>query len=108
MSVARYPFSLTVHLKNESQLFLDHTFHLNGEWEIFISQVCIPKSQITLCRDCFMTFNYDLQPKTPDKTKDRLWNTKLRKLSPREKQCSIRLILPAGSYDTIRHYRDYQ
>ena len=100
MSVARYPFSLTVHLKNGSQLFLDRAIHLNGEWEMCITQVCIPKSQITIFRDCFMTFNYDLQPKTLAKTeKDRLWNAKLRKLSLREKQRSIRITLPAGSYD---------
>ena len=49
-----------------------------------------------------MAFNYDLQPKTPAKTeKDRLWNTKLRKLSLREKQRSIRVALPAGSYDNM-------
>ena len=100
MSVARYPFSLTVHLKNGSQLLLDRAIHLNGEWEMCITQLCIPKSQITLFRDCFMTFNYDLQPKMPAKTeRDRLWNAKLRKLSLREKQCSIRITLPAGSYD---------
>ena len=100
MSVARYPFSLTVHLKNGSQLLLDHAIHLNGEWEMCITQVCIPKSQISLFRDCFVTFNYNLQPKMPAKTeKDRLWNAKLRKLSLREKQCSIRITLPAGSYD---------
>ena len=100
MSVARYPFSLTVHLKNGSQLLLDRAIHLNGEWEMCITQLCIPKSQITLFRDCFMTFNYDLQPKTPARTeKDRLWNAKLRKLSLREKQRSIRITLPAGSYD---------
>ena len=65
-----------------------------------ISQVCIPKSQITPFRDSFVAFNYDLQPKTPAKTeKDRLWNTKLRKLSLREKQHSIGITLPAGSYD---------
>ena len=47
-----------------------------------------------------MTFNYDLQPKTPAKTEiDRLWNAKLRKLSLREKQRSIRITLPAGSYE---------
>ena len=47
-----------------------------------------------------MTFNYDLQLKTPAKTeRDRLWNAKLRKLSLREKQCSLRITLPAGSYD---------
>ena len=84
-SVARYPFYLTVHLKNGSQLFLDRAIHLNGEWEMCITQVCIPKSQITIFRDCFMTFNYDLQPKTPAKTeKDRIWNAKLRKLILRE------------------------
>ena len=100
MSVARYPFSLTVHLKNGSQLLLDHAIHLNGEWEMCITQVCIPKSQISLFRISFMTFNYNLQPKTsPKPEKDRLWNAKLRKLSLREKQCSIRITLPAGSYD---------
>ena len=103
MSVARYPFSLTVQLKSGSQLLLDRAIHLNGEWEMCISQVCIPKSQITLFRDSFIAFNYDLQPLgilIPAKTeKDRLWNTKLRKLSLREKQCSIRITLPAGSYD---------
>ena len=57
MSVARYPFSLTVHLKNGSQLLLDRAIHLNGEWEMCITQLCIPKSQIALFRDCFMTFN---------------------------------------------------
>ena len=99
-SVARYPFSLTVYLKNGSQLFLDRAIHLNGEWEMCITQVCIPKSQITIFRDCFMAFNYDLQPKTLSKTeKDRLWNAKLRKLSLREKQRSIRITSPAGSYD---------
>ena len=45
-SVARYPFSLTVHLKNGSQLFLGRVIHLNGEWEMYITQVRI--SQITL------------------------------------------------------------
>ena len=100
MSVARYPFSLTVHLKNGSQLLLDRAIHLNGEWEMCITQLCIPKSQITLFRDSFMTFNCDLQPKTPAKTeRDRLWNAKLRKLSLREKQRSIRITLPAGSYE---------
>ena len=34
MSVARYPFSLTVHLKNRSQLFLDCAIHFNGEWQM--------------------------------------------------------------------------
>ena len=57
MSVARYPFSLTVHLKNGTQLLLDRAIHLNGEWEMCITQLCIPKSQITLFRDSFMTFN---------------------------------------------------
>ena len=100
MSVARYPFSLTVHLKNGSLLFLDHAIHLNGEWGMCITQLCIPKSQITLFSDCFMTFNYDLQPKTQAKTeKDRLWDAKLRKLSLREKHHSIRITLPARSYD---------
>ena len=65
-----------------------------------ITQVCIPKSQISLFRISFLTFNYNLQPKTSPKTeKDRLWNAKLRKLSLREKQRSIRIALPAGSYD---------
>ena len=87
MSVARYPFSLTVHLKNGSQLLLDRPIHLNGEWEMCITQLCIPKSQITLFRDCFMTFNYDLQPKTPAKTeRNCLWNAKLRKITFKGRQ----------------------
>ena len=78
MSVARYPFSLTLHLKHGSQLLLDGAIHLNGKWEMCITQLCIPKSQITLFRDCFIMFNYNLQPKTPVKTeKDHLWNAKL-------------------------------
>ena len=90
MSVARYSFSLTVHLENGSQLLLDHAIHLNGEWEMCITQLCIPKSQITLFRDCFLTFSYDLQPELPSKTeRDCLWNSKLRKLSLREKQCTL-------------------
>ena len=48
MYVARYPFYLTVHLKNGSQLFLELAIHLNGEWEMCITQVCIPKSKITI------------------------------------------------------------
>ena len=65
---ARYPFSLIVHIKNGSQLFLDRAIHLNGEWEMSITKLCIPKSQITLFRECFMSFNYNLQPKVPAKT----------------------------------------
>ena len=61
-----------------------------------ITQVCISKRQIALFRDCFVTFNYDIQPKTPAKTER---NAKLRKFSLREKQHSIRITLPAGSYD---------
>ena len=100
MSVARYPFSSTVHFKNGSQLFLYRAIHLNGEWEMCITQVCIPKSQITIFRDFFMMFNYDLQPKASAKAeKDHLWNVKLRKLSSGERQRSIRITLPAGSYD---------
>ena len=63
MSVARYPFSLTVHLKNGSQLLLDRAIHLHAEWEMCITQVCIPKSQITLFRVSFMKFNYIYNPK---------------------------------------------
>ena len=44
MSVARYPFLLTVHLKNGSQLFLDRAVHLNGEWEM-----CIKIKAVTSC-----------------------------------------------------------
>ena len=88
--VARYPFSLTVHIKNGSPLFLDHAIRLNGEWEMSITQLCIPKSQITLFRECFMSFDYNLQPKVPAKTeRDRLWNAKLRKLSLRERVQTI-------------------
>ena len=46
MSVARYPFSLTVHLKNGSQLLLDRAIHLNGEWEMCITQLCMKKVKL--------------------------------------------------------------
>ena len=91
MSVASYPFFLTVLLKNESELFLDRAIHLKGEWKMCITQFCIPKWQIAIFRVSFMMINYNLQPKTPAKT--------AKKLIVIEKQHSIRIILPVGSYD---------
>ena len=80
MSVARYLFSLTVHLKNGSQLLLDCAIHLNGEWEMCITQLCTPKSPITLFRDCFMIFNYNLQPKMPAETERSFMECKIEKI----------------------------
>ena len=99
-SVASFPFSPTIHLENGSQLFLDRAIHLNGEWEMCITQGCIPERQITIFRDYFMMLNYDMQHKTKHKKeRDGMWNAKLGNFSLRRKQHSIRITLPAGNYD---------
>ena len=47
-TVARYPFSLTVHMKNGTPLYLDRAIHLNGNWEMCLSQLYLPRSEITV------------------------------------------------------------
>ena len=51
-TVARYPFSLTVHMKNGTPLYLDRAIHLNGDWEMCLSQLYLPRSEITVFSDC--------------------------------------------------------
>ena len=50
-TVARYPFSLTVHMKNGTPLYLDHAIQLNGDWEMCLSQLYLPRSEITVFSD---------------------------------------------------------
>ena len=100
-SVARYPFSLTVHMKNGTPLYLDRAIHLNGDWEMCLSQLYLPRSEITVFSDCKIEFRYDLLPKQSPKTeKDRLWNDKLKRLRENEKKQTITISIAAGTYDT--------
>ena len=67
-TVARYPFSLTVHMKNGIPLYLDRAIHLNGDWEMCLSQLYLPRSEITVFSDCkiefrLMTFYQNSPPK---------------------------------------------
>ena len=78
--------SLTVHIKNGSPLYLDRALHLIGDWEMSLSQLYLPRSEITVFSDCKIEFRYDLLPKQSPKTeKDRLWNEKLKRLRKDEK-----------------------
>ena len=100
-TVARYPFSLTVHMKNRTPLSLDRAIHLNGDWEMCPSQLYLPRSEITVFSDCKIEFRYDLLPKQSPKTeKDRLWNEKLKSLRENEKKQTITVSIAAGNYDT--------
>ena len=67
-TVARYPFCLTVHIKNGTPLYLDRAIHLNGDWEMCLSQLYLPRSKITVFNDCKIEFRYDLLPKQSPKT----------------------------------------
>ena len=99
--VARYPFSLTVHMKNGTPFHLDHAIHLNGDWEMCLSQLYLPRSEITVFSDCKIEFRYDLLPKQSPKTeKDRLWIEKLTRLHENEKKQTITISVAAGTYDT--------
>ena len=99
-TVARYPFSHTVHMKNGTPLYLDRAIHLNGDWEM-LSQLYLPRSKITVFSDCKIEFRYDLLPKQSPKTeKDRLWNEKLKSLDENEKKQTITISVAAGTYDT--------
>ena len=62
-TVARYPFSLTVHMKNGTPLYLDRAIYLNGDWEMCLSQLYLPRSEITVFSGCKIEFRYDLLPK---------------------------------------------
>ena len=100
-TVARYPFSLTVHMKNGTPLYLERAIHLNGDWEMCLSQLYLPRSEITVFSDCKIEFRYELLPKQSPKTeKDRLWNDKLKRLRENEKKQTITISIAAGTYDT--------
>ena len=51
-AVARHLFSLTVHMRNGTPLYLDHAIHLNEDWEMCLSQLYLPRSEITVFSDC--------------------------------------------------------
>ena len=100
-TVARYPFSLTGHMKNGTPLYLDRAVHLNGDWEMCLSQLYLPRSEITVFSDSRIEFRYDLLPKQSPKTeKDRLWNEKLKCLHENGKKQTITISIAAGTYDT--------
>ena len=67
-TVARYPFCLTVHMKNGIPLYLDRAIHLNGDWETCLSQLYLPRSEITVYSYCKIEFQYDVLPKQSPKT----------------------------------------
>ena len=100
-TVARYPFSLTVHIKNGIPLYLDRAIHLNGDWEMCLSQLYLPRSEITVFSDSKIEFKYDPLPKhSPQTEKDRLWNEKLKRLRENEKKQTVSISIAAGNYDT--------
>ena len=55
-TAARYPFSLTVHIKNGSPLYSDRAIDLNGDWEMCLGQLYLPRSEITVFSDCKIEF----------------------------------------------------
>ena len=82
-------------------LYLDRAIHLNGDWEMCLSQLYLPRSEITVFSDCKIEFRYDLLPKQSPKTeKGRLWNEKLKCLCENEKKQTITISITAGNYDT--------
>ena len=91
-------------MKNGTPLYLDRAIHLNGDWEMCLSQLYLPRSEITVfshCKICKIEFRYDLLPKQSPKTeKDRLWNEKLKRLRENEKKQTITISIAAEAYDT--------
>ena len=88
-------------MKNGTPLYLDRAIHLNGDWEMCLSQLYLPMSEITVFSDCKIESRYDLLPKQSPKTKkDRLWNEKLKRLHENEKKQTITISIAAGTYDT--------
>ena len=66
-----------------------------------LSQLYLPRSEITVFSDCKIEFRYDLLPKQCPKTeKDLLWNEKLKRLHENEKKQTITISIAAGTYDT--------
>ena len=88
-------------MKNGTPLYLDRAIHLNGDWEMCLNQLYLPRSEITVFSDCKIEFRYDLLPKQSPKTeKDQLWNEKLKHLHENEKKQTITISIAAGTYDT--------
>ena len=88
-------------MKNGTPLYLDRAIHLNGDWEMCLSQLYLPRSEITVFNDCKIEFRYDLLPKqSPTTEKDRLWNEKLKRLRENKKKQTITISIAAGTYDT--------
>ena len=66
-----------------------------------LSQLYLPRSEITVFSDFKIEFRHDLLPKQSPKTeKDRLWNEKLKRLRENEKKQTITISIAAGNYDT--------
>ena len=66
-----------------------------------LSQLYLPRSEITVFNDCKIEFRYDLLPKQLPKTEnDQLWNEKLKRLRENEKKQTITISIAAGTYDT--------
>ena len=88
-------------MKNETPLYLDRAIHLNGDWEMCMSQLYLPRTEITVFSDCKIEFRYDLLPKhSPKAENDRLWNEKLKRLRENGKKQTITISIAAGTYDT--------
>ena len=97
----RYPFSLTIHMKNGTPLFLECPIHLSREWEMCLNQLYIPKSQISIYTDSTLEFKIELVPKRAPKTeKHRLWNEKLKNLDADDKAQLINVKIEAGNYES--------
>ena len=66
-----------------------------------LSQLYLPRSEITVFSVCKFEFRYKLLPKQSPKTeKDQLWNEKLKRLRENEKKQTITISIAAGTYDT--------
>ena len=66
-----------------------------------LSQLYLPRSEITVFNDCKNEFRYDLLPKQSPKTeKDRLWDEKLKRPHENEKKQTIIISIAAEAYDT--------
>ena len=88
-------------MKNGTPLFLERPIHLNGEWEMCLNQLYIPKSQISIYTDSTLEFKIELVPKRAPKTeKHRLWNEKLKNFDADEKSQLINVKIEAGNYES--------
>ena len=84
-------------MKNGTPLYLDRAIHLNGDWEMCLSQLYLPRSEITVFSDCKIEFRYDLSPNSHPKQER---YEKLKRLRENEKKQTITILIAAGTYDT--------